>query len=157
MLNSCHRADPECGFKASKAAKQSVQKSYAILPRYGGGVMTGCKSTDIDHAVQAVGYGKDEKSGKSYWLVRNSCSAELPVWATPFLSLSSDQEPLPPLNRMSHVAVRFATNGRLRGHRSERFYMKLSTLICRKTQQKHSFSQNMFCICTLSRNHGWNL
>jgi len=37
---------------------------------YGGGVMTGCKNTDVDHAVQAVGYGKD--GSKSYWLVRNS-------------------------------------------------------------------------------------
>jgi len=37
---------------------------------YGGGVMTGCKNTDIDHAVQAVGYGAS--GGKSYWIVRNS-------------------------------------------------------------------------------------
>lgn len=40
---------------------------------YGGGIMSGCTNTDIDHAVQAVGYGTD--NGKSYWLVRNSWGA----------------------------------------------------------------------------------
>jgi len=41
---------------------------------YGGGIFpaTSCnlKNTDIDHAVQLVGYGVE--SGKGYWIVRNS-------------------------------------------------------------------------------------
>jgi len=37
---------------------------------YGGGVFDGTCGADIDHAVQAVGYGTD--NGKDYWLVRNS-------------------------------------------------------------------------------------
>jgi cathepsin L len=46
---------------------------------YGGGVFAGCsarKTLDIDHAVQAVGYGVDS-AGKEYWLVRNSWG---PTW-----------------------------------------------------------------------------
>lgn len=41
---------------------------------YGGGVYNGCDATkpDIDHAVQAVGYGTDAAAGQDYWLVRNS-------------------------------------------------------------------------------------
>ncbi|PRP82211.1 hypothetical protein PROFUN_10420 [Planoprotostelium fungivorum] len=40
---------------------------------YESGVFNGCNQTnpDIDHAVQLVGYGTDEKLG-DYWLVRNS-------------------------------------------------------------------------------------
>jgi cathepsin L len=37
---------------------------------YMGGIMSGSKNFDMDHAVQLVGYGTD--SGKDYWLVRNS-------------------------------------------------------------------------------------
>ncbi|GAB5372392.1 hypothetical protein AAMO2058_001661200 [Amorphochlora amoebiformis] len=37
---------------------------------YGGGVLTGDCGSDIDHAVQLVGYGTE--NGKDYWLVRNS-------------------------------------------------------------------------------------
>jgi len=37
---------------------------------YGGGVMKGKCGSDIDHAVQLVGYGSD--NGDDYWLVRNS-------------------------------------------------------------------------------------
>jgi len=44
---------------------------------YGGGIFpaSSCnqKNTDIDHAVQLVGYGTD--NGKDYWLVRNSWGA----------------------------------------------------------------------------------
>lgn len=39
--------------------------------RYESGVYTGCPvNTDLDHAVQLVGYGSD--NGQDYWLVRNS-------------------------------------------------------------------------------------
>lgn len=41
---------------------------------YDSGVYAGCeKDTVVNHAVLAVGYGKDGgKSGKDYWLIRNS-------------------------------------------------------------------------------------
>eukprot|EP01062_Namystynia_karyoxenos_P018154 TRINITY_DN1674_c0_g1_i2.p2 TRINITY_DN1674_c0_g1~~TRINITY_DN1674_c0_g1_i2.p2 ORF type:complete len:397 (+),score=142.35 TRINITY_DN1674_c0_g1_i2:79-1191(+) len=39
---------------------------------YEEGVFTGSCGTTIDHAVQLVGYGTDQKSGLDYWLVRNS-------------------------------------------------------------------------------------
>jgi cathepsin L len=43
---------------------------------YGGGIYNGCNAAapDIDHAVQAVGYGTDS-TGQGYWIVRNSWSA----------------------------------------------------------------------------------
>jgi len=46
---------------------------------YEEGVFNGCNQTnpDIDHSVQLVGYGHDEKLGKDFWLVRNSWS---PAW-----------------------------------------------------------------------------
>jgi cathepsin L len=45
---------------------------------YDSGVFDGCNQTnpDIDHAVQLVGYGTDDKLG-DYWIVRNSWS---PKW-----------------------------------------------------------------------------
>jgi cathepsin L len=42
---------------------------------YFGGIMSGSKNFDMDHAVQLVGYGTD--NGKDYWLVRNSWGAGL--------------------------------------------------------------------------------
>jgi len=41
---------------------------------YSSGVFTRCQFRDIDinHVVQAVGYGKDSASGKDYWIIRNS-------------------------------------------------------------------------------------
>jgi len=49
---------------------------------YEGGVFTGCSSDPdapviINHAVTAVGYGKDSESGLDYWLIKNSWG---PVW-----------------------------------------------------------------------------
>jgi len=43
---------------------------------YEGGIYDGCNHTnsDIDHVVQLVGYGSDQKGG-DYWLVRNSWDA----------------------------------------------------------------------------------
>jgi len=45
---------------------------------YESGVFNGCNQTNptIDHAVQLIGYGKDERHG-SFWLVRNSWN---PTW-----------------------------------------------------------------------------
>eukprot|EP00005_Dracoamoeba_jomungandri_P004421 CAMPEP_0174250906 /NCGR_PEP_ID=MMETSP0439-20130205/919_1 /TAXON_ID=0 /ORGANISM="Stereomyxa ramosa, Strain Chinc5" /LENGTH=365 /DNA_ID=CAMNT_0015331089 /DNA_START=25 /DNA_END=1122 /DNA_ORIENTATION=- len=45
---------------------------------YESGVYNGCNQTnpDLDHAVQLVGYGTDDKLG-DYWIVRNSWS---PTW-----------------------------------------------------------------------------
>jgi len=46
---------------------------------YETGVYNGCnqKNPDIDHSVQCVGYGHDEKLNLDYWTVRNSWS---PTW-----------------------------------------------------------------------------
>lgn len=60
---------------------------------YQGGVLGnffGCKTmpSELNHAVQVVGYGKDKKSGKLYWLVKNTWSADwgengyIRVWRT---------------------------------------------------------------------------
>jgi len=56
----------------------AVSVDASIWYQYGGGVFSGCsarKTLDIDHAVQAVGYGTDQ--GKDYWIVRNSWG---PTW-----------------------------------------------------------------------------
>merc|ERR1712129_83482 len=44
---------------------------------YGSGVYNdpGCNSVDFDHAVVLVGYGTDNKSGLSYWVLKNSWSS----------------------------------------------------------------------------------
>jgi len=41
---------------------------------YSSGVFTGCQFRDIDinHVVQAVGYGKDATTGRDYFIIRNS-------------------------------------------------------------------------------------
>ena len=41
---------------------------------YSSGIFNGCNtsSLDIDHVVQAIGYGIDAATGSGYWLVRNS-------------------------------------------------------------------------------------
>ena len=39
---------------------------------FDGGAFSKKCGTTIDHAVQLVGYGTDDASGKDYWLVRNS-------------------------------------------------------------------------------------
>lgn len=46
---------------------------------YDKGVFNGCnqQNPDVNHAVVLMGYGTDEETGQSYWLVRNSWS---PVW-----------------------------------------------------------------------------
>ncbi|XP_074293574.1 fruit bromelain-like [Silene latifolia] len=39
---------------------------------YSGGVYDGGCGTDLNHAVTAIGYGRDNASGKDYWLIKNS-------------------------------------------------------------------------------------
>ena len=40
--------------------------------QYSGGIWTMDCGTKLDHAVLVVGYGVDEKTGKSYWKIKNS-------------------------------------------------------------------------------------
>lgn len=51
----------------------SISVDASVWHSYSGGVWNGCdmQSPDINHAVQAVGYGTDPVGG-DYWLVRNS-------------------------------------------------------------------------------------
>ncbi|XP_074274071.1 fruit bromelain-like [Silene latifolia] len=39
---------------------------------YSGGVYDGGCGTNLNHAVTAIGYGRDAASGKNYWLIKNS-------------------------------------------------------------------------------------
>jgi len=55
-------------------AIEADQQSFQF---YAGGVLPANKcGTKLDHGVLAVGYGTDAKSGKKYWLVKNSWGAE---------------------------------------------------------------------------------
>jgi len=51
-----------------------IDASHSSFQFYGGGVYSepDCDEGSIDHAVLLVGYGKDKRSGKLYWLVKNS-------------------------------------------------------------------------------------
>jgi cathepsin L len=48
----------------------SISAAAEPWQMYESGVYNGNCGTDVDHAIQAVGYGTD--GGKNYWLVRNS-------------------------------------------------------------------------------------
>jgi len=51
----------------------AVSLDASELHSYDTGVFSGCgKDSIINHAVLAVGYGLDAKSGKLYWTIRNS-------------------------------------------------------------------------------------
>lgn len=52
----------------------SVAVAASGLPfqLYRSGVFDGPCSTQLDHGVLAVGYGIDDETGKSYWLIKNS-------------------------------------------------------------------------------------
>jgi len=55
----------------------SVSVDAGAWNLYGGGVYNDCKRNSIvNHAVLAVGYGHDSKSGLDYWLIRNSWGRE---------------------------------------------------------------------------------
>jgi len=98
-------ANPSCTFKQGLKKPFVTLSSYKVLPSnsygavmdavakigplainvdasawqlYESGVFTGCNQTNpiIDHVVQLVGYGSDDKGG-DYWLVRNSWN---PTW-----------------------------------------------------------------------------
>jgi len=51
----------------------SVSVDASDWNMYGGGIFNDCKRDSVvNHAVLALGYGHDPKSGLKYWLIRNS-------------------------------------------------------------------------------------
>lgn len=57
-------------FQPVSVAIEADQQSFQF---YSGGVLPASKcGTKLDHGVLAVGYGTDAKTGKKYWLVKNS-------------------------------------------------------------------------------------
>jgi len=58
---------------AQQPVAVAVNAQYAgPIQNYRGGVISSYCSTQLDHAVLAVGYGKDSSSGLDYWLIKNS-------------------------------------------------------------------------------------
>ena len=51
----------------------SIEADQTVFRTYASGVLdsTSC-GTKLDHAVLAVGYGKDQETGLDYWLIKNS-------------------------------------------------------------------------------------
>lgn len=59
---------------ASKAVITLALDAYGIM-QYKSGVFDGSCGTQMNHAVNVVGYGTDSASGQGYWLMRNSWGA----------------------------------------------------------------------------------
>eukprot|EP01111_Echinosteliopsis_oligospora_P019856 TRINITY_DN982_c0_g1_i1.p1 TRINITY_DN982_c0_g1~~TRINITY_DN982_c0_g1_i1.p1 ORF type:complete len:376 (-),score=126.48 TRINITY_DN982_c0_g1_i1:53-1180(-) len=57
----------------------AISADAAAWQHYESGVFSGCDTTttDIDHAIQLVGYGTDATTGEDFWIVRNSWT---PLW-----------------------------------------------------------------------------
>jgi C1A family cysteine protease len=58
-----------------KPVSVAIDAARAVFQQYTSGVITTGCGTMLDHAVMAVGYGKDVASGLDYFLVRNSWGA----------------------------------------------------------------------------------
>jgi len=57
----------------SKDGPVVVSASASMWGAYSKGVFDGCqKDSIINHAILAMGYGKDDKLNKAFWLIRNS-------------------------------------------------------------------------------------
>jgi len=56
------------------AGPLAVNVDASYWSSYSSGVFTGCQFNDVDinHVVQAVGYGHDDARNKDYWIIRNS-------------------------------------------------------------------------------------
>jgi cathepsin L len=51
----------------------TVQADQDVFHHYTGGIINSHEcGTNLDHAIAAVGYGTDEKSGQTYYIIRNS-------------------------------------------------------------------------------------
>ena len=52
----------------------AIDASHPSMQFYSRGIYREeqCSTEELDHAVLAIGYGVEEKSGKEYWLVKNS-------------------------------------------------------------------------------------
>jgi len=59
----------------SQPVAVAIDASSREFMAYSGGVFDSC-GTNVDHAVQLVGYGTDKATGKDYWLVRNSWGSD---------------------------------------------------------------------------------
>ena len=64
------------GMKAAleyKPLAVSIEADMDVFRTYSSGVLESIScGTKLDHAVLAVGYGKDEETGLDYWLIKNS-------------------------------------------------------------------------------------
>merc|ERR1711957_562390 len=54
----------------------AVSVAASKWPWYRGGIFNGCPmGAVINHAVLAIGYGKDKDTGATFWLIQNSWSS----------------------------------------------------------------------------------
>jgi len=62
---------------AQQVVSVAIDAEGSAFQFYSSGVFSAPCGIDLDHGVTAVGYGTDEASGDTYWLVRNSWG---PYW-----------------------------------------------------------------------------